>query len=454
MTTTAGIFNGRAARGAEQPALGPVERALAPRHGSAGTRARCEECHELRDDAMPREDLPLRPVACGPCFAAAVDQTRPVSARLRMQPWHGAAFNADDPAAALAAAELADQHRPGEYGSTEDGVYSTIVAWWSREQWLDAALAIIRSPAGDLARNSMRVGQDVVEAAAAVFAAAADGGTGRNSMPGNAALARECGRCLRTVQNATSVLELLGVLIKVSEGKSWLTRAERTAVLWANGSDARTMRAVYACTLPRPVEISGEAVDAPSASCILPSTKTSSLIEPHFGSGSLTSKSKHRLTATDNEDVAPLRAPKKAGRRSPYFEPAVHDLATDLRAALEPQLGRTPHGRMLPAVSRFARRGWTAGTIKREINAWYELHHSRPPFRPVNPPGWLAFVLRQLEPDDSPDLLDAAYRLATRQLDDHGSLAACEHGVAGGSVQRPGQTTVPCPMCRAEARRP
>lgn len=418
-----------------------------PRDGSSPA-ARCEECHQLSDDAMPREDLPLRPVACGPCFAAAVDQSRPVSARLRMQPWHGAAFHPDDPAAALAAAELADQHRPGEYGSTEDGVYSTIVAWWSREQWLDAALAVIRSPAGDAARQALRVGQDVVEAAAMVFAAAADGATGRNSMPGNAALARQCGRCLRTVQNATSVLEMLGLLTKVSEGKSWLTRAERAAVLWANGSDARSMRAVYACTLPRPVEIATDDVDRPSVSCILPSTKTSTSITPAFGFRSLTSTAKPRLTAKDKEDVAPLRAPKRPTRRGPYFEPAVHDLATDLRQALESQLGGTPHGRMLPAVSRFARKGWTAATVKREINAWYQLHNSKPPFRPVNPPGWLAFVLRQLEPDDSPDLLDAAYRLSTRQLDDHDALAECEHGVAGGRVARPNEGTLPCPMCR------
>ena len=164
--------------------------------------------------------------------------------------------------------------RRQSYGVSEPGTYATTPAWWSREHWRSELTADLRSDEVSQLRAAVGtrgpVSVRAIYAVAVAVSAAADGATGRNALPGNAALtaiaaeldpdaanywtqvATSSGYALTTVQKAVQVLGARGWLVLVRTGKNYLTRAERTE-MWRAGVPARQRRNVWACTLPRHV---------------------------------------------------------------------------------------------------------------------------------------------------------------------------------------------------------
>lgn len=276
------------------------------------------------------------------------------------------------------------------HAAMPEGSYDGIHGWPSRLHWLRAVDVALSSPAGTDARAKL-VSIRCCHAVAGAVAAAADGRTGRASMPGNAALMLATGYKRRAVQLAVRALVKLGYLVRVRAGKNWLSLAERLE-LWRAGSRAREFRAIYACTLP-----------------------TGVVTALFFAPRAVHGRSKTAVPAsTAKAELAPLVAPGKPGRRrSARYSPPVMDLAMDLRATL-PQLRRVNDGFIYPQAKRFADRGWSAADLKDEIDACHRRTGTTAELRPAAPLTWLSYWLNQIEPADNPALVRAAMRLADR----------------------------------------
>ena len=146
------------------------------------------------------------------------------------------------------------------------GAYANAPAWWNRERWRSELWSVLHSDGVTALRANVgtrgRVSVRAIFAVAVAISAAADGATGRNALPGNAALtAKPCdvgadahasrfdtdtdtdvvvrlaassGYGLTTVQKAVQVLTDRGWLVLMRAGKNRLTAAERME-LWQMG---------------------------------------------------------------------------------------------------------------------------------------------------------------------------------------------------------------------------
>jgi len=377
------------------------------------------------------------------------------------------------------------------FGVPTPGAYARVRAWWSREQWRSEVFAALHSAdAQQLRRAVGRRGPVSVKACYAVavgLSAAADSATGRNAMPGNAALTAQpapttgeadlcrqlrhaTGYGLSTVQKAVQVLRELGYLALIRTGKNWLTRDERLE-LHAAGSKARTRRNVWACTLPSPTipaTTSPTPVDNQTATqqptnpgCDLPTT-------PRVG-GPPSVPSIKVFTAQRASKTAPAgRAPGQEAGRNPTSRPArtyradprTLALAKDLRARVY-WLRAVPHQRLMPALHRFAVAGWTARELQHALDdllaaRGWRVPDSRTTTSPDGTPrryplhcpwAYLAMLLRGLEPTDR-----AAELAADAELKRYHQLRrtgpACPHGEPAGQLPHPIHDQPGCPLCR------
>ena len=402
------------------------------------------------------------------------------------------------------------RRRPQSYGVSEPGAYATTPAWWSREHWRSALLADLRSDEFTQLRAAVGtrgpVSARAVYAVAVALSASADGSTGRNALPGNAALtataaqlnpdapdrwtraATSSGYALTTVQKAVQVLGARGWLVLVRTGKNYLTRSDRTEMRRA-GATARRRRNVWACTVPpyarRPTPYAAAqargngpsaeatvdnspAADIPAdAGCDLPTTRRVRWVPSVSGKKNFNSEPAGRTGA-------PRRAPSKAGRadRAYRTDLRVVRLAKDLRARV-PWLRHVPHQRIMPSLHRFALAGWTARGLQTHLDRLLELRgwtvpggpgetvrdrfgsvHHRPETTMRSPWGYLAFLLRHL---DLADLMaeqeHAAHIAACEQYQRQLIYGVpCPHGQPAGDVASTTRGVLACPMCRHDRR--
>jgi hypothetical protein len=352
---------------------------------------------------------------------------------------------------ASARAELAGLHQlqGGWAWNLPPGTYSACPAWWGRRRYLAEVEAVLASTAGDEARRKL-VSIGCCQAVAAALADSADWRTGRNAMPGVDQLVEVTGWCRRSVQYAIDALERLGCARRVAQGRNWLSRTERLQ-LWARGSQARSFRAVWALTM-QPVG----AVDNPKPprfrTCTLPRrVEVSSSSWPFaFGSSSENTSTcdcgrcrTTGLPATPREEAAPPPASTK--HRRGRWDDELIQLAIDLQRALPGQLAGERPARLAGSLSRFYRHGWSALGVESEIRQLYQRkQRPLPHTRPDRPFAWLAAVLRQLDPEENPALLEAV----GRQTASHD--APCSHGVNAGERIQYKTGLMACPLCRAE----
>jgi hypothetical protein len=396
------------------------------------------------------------------------------------------------------------QRRERAYGINQPGAYSRTTAWWSREHWRSELLSDlqsdevreIRAAVGTRGPVSVRA----IYAVAVAISAAADGATGRNALPGNAALtikardvddadpaalaqlATSSGYGLTTVQKAVQVLARRGWLVLVRAGKNRLTFTERLE-LHAAASKARQRRNVWACTLPphvrRPeparvvaavhspaaVDNLGPAETPTDPGCDLPTTRRVVWVPS-------VARDKNFKPERASKSGAARRAPTKNGRsdRTYRTDARVVRLAKDMRARI-PWLRHVPHQRIMPSLHRFAVADWTAAELQAHLDRLLEQRGWSVPGRPAetvrdragrtrqrpattmrSPWGYLAFLLRHLEPADLAAEQEYAAELAAREQYQRQLIfgTPCRHGQPAGDVPSPKRGVLACPLCRHE----
>ena len=301
------------------------------------------------------------------------------------------------------------------YGIVDEGAYSGIACWRSRDGWLRDLHSDLHGVLSTAARrnpgNRGPVSVQACFAVAAGVAASADGRTGRNAMPGEAALiagaeqlaedldldevadrqklarrlAVATGYAETTVEKAVTVLLELGWLVRLRVGKNWLSRAEKVAI-WGTGSKARQQRAVYACTVPRDLSLRAGVTPSlcrcadvpvdnspagatetaqPDSGCALPTARRASgqtsVIENKSSRSKEASRNDPSGRATTNT------ASSKRTHQTHRIDPRTLSVAITLRRRL-PWLRNVPTQRITSSVHRFAVAGWTAGDIKEALD--------------------------------------------------------------------------------------
>lgn len=328
------------------------------------------------------------------------------------------------------------------------GATSRLTVWWSSRDWVENEVTAAVAEHRDVCR-AHHVAPDTVVAVARGMAEHADHRTGRDCRPTNERLVEQLRVSLSTVQRARRVLKELRLVVELVAGRSFMTLAERLAA-WGRSSRHRRIAAEFAlCSLPRRrprTKINPQ----PDLHVVDDDTPpVGGRVRAH-----LQTENPHlrARTETSEEERAPRAAPTSRSRGTNGPNPAARRLAEGTRARL-PWLRRVPVSRLTPPLHRFALADWTPRDIERGIadvlatrGGW------RVPRVLRSPAGYLAGLLRELDPADRPGAIDEwqdqvereerAYR---RQLD-HGH--PCAHGLAGGNVPSPRGVRA-CPLCRS-----
>lgn len=401
------------------------------------------------------------------------------------------------------------RRRKQAYGVSKPGTYSTIPAWWSRERWRSECYSDLHAAeVTELRREVGRRGPVSTKACWALayaLSACADTETGRNAMPGTAALTADrealdlddpavlaqlraaTGYGQTTLQKAARVLAGRGWIVLIRAGKNWLTVDDRKE-LWRAGSTARQRRNVWACTIPAPLRVAApqraaEGVRAPRPASAPPS-RPLALVD-NFGPGnpetelgcdlpttrrvggsSFVPENKIFKAEQASRTDAPRRPPTKEGSTNRTYRADWRTvrLAKDLRARVY-WLRDTPHQRIMPALDRFARAGWGAADIQRELDRMLASRGWEVPSARISttksgqehryslrcPWGYLAMLLRTLEPTDLAAQREYDQAMRTAQLEYEQLRRTgpeCCHGEPAGDVPSPMKGIQACPLCR------
>ena len=351
------------------------------------------------------------------------------------------------------------------------GATSAAPAWWGATDWVEVEVrGAVWGEFRDVCRNH-HVDPDTVIAVARGHAHYADHKTGRDCRPTNARLVELCRVSLSTVQRARRVLEALGLVRRLVQGRSFMTRAERLQA-WRRGSSHRKVAAVFALTSRgRERARSGLVVvgggpkrttsrlgiDAQVVSARPTAVERDTPPGAHKVSVYLQLGSGHLRTTTEQRRgrSAPAHTEASGGRKPARLDPASRRLAEAVRFRLAWLRGVSPY-RLTPTLHRFAQAGWTAKDVERAAGESMTARGWRVvPAELAQPAAYLATLLREVDPADRPGALDeqraaderaqAAYE---RRLI-HG--APCPHGQPAGDEPSPLRGHRACPACRAAA---
>jgi hypothetical protein len=402
------------------------------------------------------------------------------------------------------------RRRRQPYGITAPGTYSTIPAWWSRERWRSECYSDLHlSDVTDLRRAVGGRGPVSVQACwalASALSACADTDTGRNAMPGTAALTADRDTLLdlddpavlarlqaatgygqTTLQKAARVLATRGWIVLIRAGKNWLTIDERKE-LWRAGSAARQRRNVWACTIPTHLRAPGlqrppEPVAAPRSAPAAPPSASAPVDNTTPGNPDAESgcdlPTTRRVSGFPSVPENKIFKPEQASRTGATRRPSTKEarphrtyradwrtvrLAKDLKARVY-WLRDTPHQRIMPSLDRFARAGWHAADIQRELDQMLSARGWEVPSARVSTTatgqehryplrctwGYLAMLLRTLEPTDleAQREYDRAMRAAQLEYEQlRRTGPECAHGEPAGDVPSPLKSIQACPLCR------
>lgn len=326
------------------------------------------------------------------------------------------------------------------------GATSRRSAWWGAEDWTQLEVPAAVWAHRDVCRDH-HVDPDTVVAVARGMARYADHRTGRDCRPTNVRLVARLRLSLSTVQRARRVLKALGLVVELVRGRSIMTRSERLAA-WRRGSAHRQIAAEFAlCSrrdrLPRP---------QPDLRVVDRDTPPGA----HVVSCLSSERTTHLQATTEPKRAAPRPAHTGKGHhgRPGRLDPATRRLAEAVRSLL-PWLSAVSAHRLVPALVRFARAGWTPRDVERAVVDALATRGWRVPSRLTQPAAYLAALLRPLDPADRPGALDewraaeeAAQRGYERQL---AFGAPCPHGQPAGDVPSPLRHHLACPACRSHA---
>lgn len=347
------------------------------------------------------------------------------------------------------------------------GSLGRLTVWWGRTDWLEVEVAGALREHRDLCREH-HVDPDTVYAVARAMAGFADARTGRNCRPTNERLVAAAHCSLSTVQRARRVLVALGLVVKVTEGRSTLTLTERLAA-WKRGSAHRAIAAEFAlCSRGRhrPRLVDNRPVGRPAVDRDTPPV------------GQVGRTSATEITGLlQSTDATRSGAPRRAHtEKSRGGSPGVPDLrarrlAEAVRSRLD-WLSGVPARRITPTLARFAVAGWTHVDVVTAVHDALAARGWRVPSTLDRPWAYLALLLREVDPEDRPgdweahmdelDRLERAKRAEAREYErreqEYERLRIwgppCPHGQPAGDVPSPEFGVLACPMCRAASQDP
>lgn len=393
----------------------------------------------------------------------------------------------------------------GSFCVAAAGVYSGVRAVVVATEWVPFVHALI--DVGDLDElRGRRFSRRFLHALVDELATYADWRTGRNCMPGHAALGAALARrpraesrreprpsewrtpaqaaaddSARHVRAAIAqVLIPAGVVVCVEQGHH-LNGVERLEQ-WANQSRRRSARSVYALTLPRaarprsarvllrrpsprPTPTTGRhPVDnRPSTTAGAPSvfrSPTGKKVTSSSSASAVAFRSQNNFVSTpdcepdpsttrptaDNDPTATAsRRPAPRRRRLWEPDPGLYALAIDLRRALPAQLGYERPLKLCAVLKRFWELGWDVHSLVLDLHLAYQrLGKPFPAHRPDHPARWLGWALKHVDTTATPPL--RRYDAHTHQAD----TELCPHGVPGGGRHSILHHAPWCPLCRTQ----
>jgi hypothetical protein len=247
------------------------------------------------------------------------------------------------------------------------------------------------------------------------------------------------------VQYALKLLEALGVVVRVVEGRSVMTRAERIWA-WRNRSSHRQLAAEFALVVPRDLaRLVHRPGRAPVERCTPPGYSVGELV-----------KSREIGVLRGQKDRRMSRAAPgtHSRRREPASTPATarhHRLVAGVQKRIGWLSGVSP--RRLTSLHRFAAQGWTPRDVHRALDELLRARAWSVPDRVEQPAAYLAALLRGIDPADRPGALDEAMAIedaARREWLRKVTLTGreCEHGQPAGDLPHPIDGHKACPLCR------
>jgi hypothetical protein len=314
------------------------------------------------------------------------------------------------------------------------GDYAGLPAWWGAEHWCAVEVPTQLALHPELL-TAEHVAHRTLLAVARAHARYADTATGRGCRPTNERLAGGLGLSVRQVQRARVVLRRLGVLAVVRRGRSFMTRVERLQA-WRRGSAHRRWAAEFALICHRHTVNCACAV----ASHVIPPRDSERCSSAHQFWGS-----------------SPPPKPKRSRKSGPPGR--AHPLATRTVALireLQTRIGwlRAAPTRRYSGLHRFAAAGWSAADVHAALDGLLAARGWSVPEQIVNPPAYLAALLKNLSEDAERPSEQRRRRLAIERQRRAWIWATtmgwdeCEHGYLAGNLPHPTSGHMPCPFCR------
>jgi hypothetical protein len=316
--------------------------------------------------------------------------------------------------------------------------------WWGRTDWVQVEVRGIVREAVDVCRDH-HVAPDTVIKVAAAHAEFADSLTGRNCRPTNERMV-EVARCsLSTVQRARRVLMELGLMVEVVAGRSNMTLAQRL-VAHENGSSHRAIAAEFVLCSRR--DRRPRLVENPAADLQVVDRDTPPV-------GKVVRTSAREISGHLQSETATRKAAPRPAHTERVDQQAARRLAERVQRRLE-WLRGVHVGRLVFLLTPFAQAGWTDEDVCLAVRDRLAILGKRVPAKLERPWAYLAWLLRGVDVDDRPSVLEDAHAAAERA---HRLLvtrgAPCEHGVPGGDVVSPadGAARLPAVPRGLEGRR-
>jgi hypothetical protein len=344
----------------------------------------------------------------------------------------------------------------------EPGATSSAPAWWGATDWVEVEVRQAVDDHRDVCKQH-HVEPDTVVAVARGHAHYADNRTGRDCRPTNARLVELLRVSLSTVQRARRVLEQLGLMRRLVQGRSFMTRSERLQA-WRRGSSHRRIAATFAlCSrgrerpqgvpriTPTRLDIGTNCVSARPTAVERDTPPGANAVSAYVQ----LSRGNPRAT-TEQRGCAARAHTQRSGERKARrgIDPTTRRLAEGARLRLAWLRGTSAH-RAAPPLHKFAQAGWTPRDVERALTDVLTARQLRVPAKLQQPAAYLAWLLRDVDPADRPGALDeqmaaveAAQRAYERRLI-HG--APCPHGQPAGDEPSPLRGHRACPSCRAAA---
>lgn len=280
--------------------------------------------------------------------------------------------------------------------------------WWSRKRWVRHGLALYDAHYARLRREGAvpSVGRATWAAWLEAESRCADAGTGRGCRPTVRHLRGVMSASRATVQRCRRLAVLTGLRTVVFTGRR-RTLAERMHC-WRVGDAGRGWASVSALHESRMLPVHNPD----------PKTCSDQPFEAPLSHSDGSPQPQAEVDRTSLKDMSATRTPHGKPRRQPAYDPEAMATAAACRRdkRLPGWVRWMPRGMLAAVLTRYALAGWRSGDVFAALEE-YRRAGNRLLDTPMNPPGYLAFVLGRIPPDMPPALLARARTVAAYEAE-------------------------------------